>query len=86
MTEADHKQTMEMAELAVNRYFDHYLSEVFPKQMDLYLNAHINACPTGKKVARLGWMIAGATALVSVCVTVGTILYYYVNVKPVLHP
>jgi hypothetical protein len=74
VTPAEHQQIAELTELQVHRYFDHYLTDVFPKQMDRCFAAHnsdVDAHPeafgtmrkTKRRVDRVLWMIAGGSAV-----------------------
>jgi hypothetical protein len=83
MTPQEHQQVVDIARLCAHEYFDHYLTDVFPKQMDHYFKGHVESCPVGKKVDRLKWMVAGMSALVVAGVTVGELLYYWFNARPV---
>ena len=75
MTPEQHQATMDIADLQVHRYFDHYLSEVFPAQICSIMDAHekdgraheTRFAPLYKsryKVERLWWMILGGAAVV----------------------
>ena len=86
MTPEEHQATVDIAKVAINEYFDHYLSEVFPKQMDRMFAGHnsdINAHPeqmtalfkTKKKVDRWTWMFAGMSALFGMVVGFGPVVY-----------
>jgi hypothetical protein len=77
MNREDHDRTVEIAKLAINEYFDHYLSQVFPGQMERLFGAHnqdagahvpqfeihVKTCPTRRKVSRVLWMVAGGAAV-----------------------
>jgi hypothetical protein len=80
VTPAERQQVLDIAELQVNRYFDHYLSEVFPEQMDRLFKNHddnVDAHPvqfktlyaTKRRVDRVTWMFAGGAAVVSFAAT-----------------
>lgn len=76
MTSAEREEVLTIAKLAVNEYFDHYLADVFPAQMDRMFMAHdldVNAHrgqfqiaretdPTRRKLDRVLWLVLGATA------------------------
>lgn len=67
LTEQEIERIKELAELETRRYFDHYLEEIFPKQVELFIDAH-NECPEAhggveKKVSRTLWMLAGGAAV-----------------------
>ena len=67
------QQAHDIAELEVNRYFDHYLTEVFPKQVDRLFAAHntdatahptlvpthVESCKWGKLFTKARLLIAG---------------------------
>jgi hypothetical protein len=80
---------MDVAEVMVNRYFDHYLTDVFPQQMELLLKTH-NADEgahkgTIRKIHRGGWMIAGVSAFIAAAGAVGAVVYYIVSILPHSH-
>lgn len=71
LTEAQHREVQQIAELEVRRYFDYYLKEVFPKQqeaMQTYTDANVREHDqseeahgrTEKKMNRFVWMLIGA--------------------------
>jgi hypothetical protein len=85
MTPAERQQMMDIAELAVNRYFDRYLSDVFPEQLDRMFKQHdsdVGAHPvqfktlsaTKRKVDRAMWMVAGVSALIAILVTLASLV------------
>lgn len=93
MTPADHQEVMDIAEVQVNRYFDHYLSEIFPAQLDRMFAAHnesVEAHPKAfktlavvkKKVDRVFWMGAGIAFLVTALGAVGSVVYYWYQARP----
>jgi GMP synthase-like glutamine amidotransferase len=93
MTPAEHQEIMDIAEVQVNRYFDHYLSEVFPAQLDRMFASHnesTEAHPKAfkavaevtKKVNRLFWMGAGIAFLVTAAGAVGSVVYYWYQAIP----
>jgi hypothetical protein len=93
MTSAERQQIMDIAELQVNRYFDHYLTTVFPEQIDRLFNGHnvdIEAHPVQfkmldgveQKVNRAAWMIVGMSALISFAGAMGALAYYWYNARP----
>lgn len=82
MTPAQHQETVDVAKVVVNEYFDYYLTEVFPQQMDRLFKNHNQDAEAHepilepllrmkKKVDRTFWMITGGVAVVSV---LGTLL------------
>jgi hypothetical protein len=88
MTPADHQQVVDIAKVVVNEYFDHYLSEVFPQQLDRMFTSHnesVEAHPkqfatlakTKRKVDRATWMILGVTTLVAALGGLGSVVYYW---------
>ena len=88
MTSKDHQAVVDIAKVVVNEYFDHYLTEVFPAQLDRLFQSHnddMKAHPvqfkvlaaTKKKVDRATWMIAGMSVLIAFAVTAGELVYYW---------
>jgi hypothetical protein len=84
MNREDHDHTVEMIELGIHRYFDHYLTDVFPGQMERLFESHnkdVDAHPvqftqltrTKRRVDKAAWMIAGVVALVSVLTALGAL-------------
>lgn len=74
MSETTEKQLQDIAELAVRRYFDHYLKEVWPSQqkamedhMILLINKHDSSEKAHgnveSKTNKLIWLIAVCSAL-----------------------
>jgi len=66
MTERDHDLVREVAELEVRRYFDHYLQNTFPVQVEKFIDIH-DLCPDShggveRKFSRMVWVIVGASA------------------------
>lgn len=72
LTPAQHREVEQIAELAVRRYFDHYLRDVWPQQQQAlkdHTNAQIQAHDDAetahgrveKRVNRIVWMVIGAT-------------------------
>jgi hypothetical protein len=59
-----------IAELEVHRYFDHYLTETFPKQMDRLFATHVVECPVAKKIDRVKWLTYGLLVACSAGATV----------------
>lgn len=90
MTPEDHQTVVDASKVVVNEYFDHYLTEVFPKTLDRMFAGHnsdINAHPvqmkalfdTKKKVDRWTWMIAGMSALFGTVVGFGPAVYSWLQ-------
>ena len=86
MTPEDHQSVVDVSKVVVNEYFDHYLTEVFPKTMDRLFSGHnsdINAHPeqmtalfrNKKRVDRWTWMFAGMSAMFGTAVGLGPMLY-----------
>jgi hypothetical protein len=82
MTPAEHQSIMDIAEVQVNRYFDHYLSEVFPQQIERIMNAHNQDAEAHepriaplvkakRRVDRMIWMVLGGSAVIG---CVGTLI------------
>jgi hypothetical protein len=76
---------VDIANLAIHEYFNHYLTSVFPQQLDRMFESHnddVTAHPvafrelraTAGRVNRWGWMLAGMSALTGLAVTVGAIV------------
>ena len=74
MTPSEHQQTVDIAQLVVNQYFDHYLTDVFPGQMREMFAAHNQDAEAHeprlgslvkmkRQIDRLKWMIAGGSAV-----------------------
>lgn len=66
MTKQDCKKVEMMVELGVRRYFDHYLEDIFPKQIAAVMEAHDKAADahggiTGQFM-KFRWLIVGAAA------------------------
>jgi hypothetical protein len=59
MTDADRKLVEDLAELVVHRYFNNYLTNVFPKQLKAFVDGHQNACPWGTRMKRAMWIGIG---------------------------
>lgn len=82
MNDDTRKEVEEIAELKVHQYFDHYLTEVFPVQVHQVIRAHDRdvtahaalldvhqkTCAPGKRLRRVLYMIAGASAVVGAVV------------------
>lgn len=85
MNREDHDRTVELIQLGIHEYFDHYLTDVFPKQMELYLGAHNSDSEAHqgaiKKINRGGWMVAGMSALIGFVGALGTLVYYFVVIR-----
>ena len=74
MTPEQHQDTVDIAKLQVHEYFDHYLGEVFPRQISEIMDAHNGAAVahevriaplyrTKKSFERFRWMILGGAAV-----------------------
>lgn len=71
LTETQHREVGQIAELRVRRYFDHYLKDVWPKQQ-AEIERHTRKCVeahdadkeahggTERKVTRFTWLLIGA--------------------------
>ena len=86
MTPEDHQSVVDVSKVVVNEYFDHYLSDVFPKTLDRLFQAHnddLKAHPaqmtalfkTKRKVDVWTWMFAGMSALVGTAIAFGPMAY-----------
>ena len=81
----ERQQVIDLCDLQINRYFDHYLTTVFPHQIEAMFAAHnqdaeahdprfeihLDACPTKKRMDKWKWMMLGGSAVAGV---VGTLL------------
>jgi hypothetical protein len=67
LSKTDAEQVSTIAELEVRRYFDHYLTEVFPGQVKAVVDAHNNDPNAHGGVAtrfnKLVWIGMGAAAM-----------------------
>ena len=77
LSAAEHQSVVDIADLAVNRYFDHYLSDVFPEQLGRMFSSHNQdaeahaprfkihegGCETRRRLDRFVWMVAGGSAV-----------------------
>lgn len=74
MTAAEHQQMVDISRLQVHEYFDHYLTDVFPKQIAEIMQAHnkdaeaheprIGPLNSMKRsFYRYKWMILGGVAV-----------------------
>lgn len=65
LSEQQNSEVERIAELEVRRYFDHYLNEVFPNQVEQVVKRHDadRGAHGGveKKVTRGIWLLAGAS-------------------------
>ena len=79
MTPEDRQQTIDIVNLAIHKYFDHYLTDTFPAQMDRLFDHHnsdTDAHPapfqaltqTSGRVNRAVWMLAGGSAVIGVII------------------
>jgi hypothetical protein len=57
----DREEMRTIAELEVHKYFDHYLTDVFPMQVAAFVTSHQNSCPWGKKLNRILWTVVGVS-------------------------
>jgi hypothetical protein len=75
MTADEHQRMVDIAQLQVHEYFDHYLTDVFPTQICLIMDAHdkdglaheTRLAPlyqAKKSFERFRWMILGGAAVV----------------------
>lgn len=66
LNETDKQEVQMIAELEVRQYFDHYLTEIFPKQLAVTLEAHDQNCGAHgsitKRFERFKWMLIGLAA------------------------
>jgi predicted phage gp36 major capsid-like protein len=80
MTPTQHQEMVDVAKVHINEYFDHYLTDVFPKQMDRLFKAHNQDAEAHgplilplQKSERRGrkfvWMILGGAAVLGGLVT-----------------
>ena len=73
LSEAQHREVRQIAELQVRRYFDYYLKEVFPKQQQA-MQDYTDSCVrehdkdveahgrVERRMNRFVWMLIGAAA------------------------
>jgi hypothetical protein len=54
-------EVVDIAELEVRRYFDHFLEKTLP----CILARHTDACPHGKRVSKWKWMVAGVLSVLT---------------------
>jgi hypothetical protein len=75
MTPAQHQESVDIAKVVANEYFDHYLTLVFPGQIEQLFKAHnrdVNAhilliAPIQKTLSRgkkFVWMVLGGSAVI----------------------
>ena len=75
MTPEEHQAVEDIARLNVHVYFDHYLTDIFPRQIKEILGSHnqdaeahdVRIAPLEKsrrKMTRLVWMILGGSVVV----------------------
>jgi hypothetical protein len=87
MDAKEHQATVDVAKVVVNEYFDHYLTEVFPSQLDRMFQSHNQDAEAHevrfkvlvkakRKMDRILWMILGGAAVVSV---LGTLLIEHLS-------
>lgn len=85
MNREDRDRTVEMIQLGIHEYFDHYLTDVFPRQMDRCFDAHNSDSEAHKgaiqRVNRGGWMIAGMSALIGFASLIGAVTYYWLLIR-----
>lgn len=71
LTQTQHREAQQIAELEVRRYFDHYLKDVWPEQQQAlkdYTDAQVQAHDDSetahgkveRRVNRIVWMVLGA--------------------------
>lgn len=63
LSELERKETQEVAELEVRRYFDHYLENVYPTQLAAHNNDATAHGGVSGKVNKIMWVAAGAAAI-----------------------
>jgi len=77
VTPEEHQATVDIARLHVHEYFDHYLTDVFPAQMERLFRDHnkdsrahgprfafhLATCVTKKRLDRARWMLGGGSAV-----------------------
>ena len=67
MKATDQKEAETIADLAVERYFNHYLTEIFPDQLDRIIASH--DCDNKahgsivRKVSKMKWLVIGAATV-----------------------
>ena len=86
MSPTERQQVIDLAQLQINQYFDHYLTAIFPKQLADLMDCHNHSdeahpvqfkclAAVKRKVSRAGWMIAGMSALLGLGATVAAIFW-----------
>lgn len=80
---ADREEIQVRIQLAIEQYFNHYLTEVLPETLDRALTAHDQNCGAhggvAKKVERYRWWILGAAFGVGL---IGAKLFGFLSIKP----
>ena len=77
MNSADERQVTTISRLQVHEYFDHYLTDVFPQQMDAIIDGHNQDAEaheprlgplvkTQQQFNRLRWVVVGGGAVIGV--------------------
>lgn len=66
LSEAQAREAKQIAELEVRRYFDHYLTRIFPQQVAAVVEAH-NLSPKShggveRKFTKMVWLTVGAAS------------------------
>lgn len=90
MNTVERQQVLDLVDLQINRYFDHYLTDVFPAQLDRMFAAHNTdteahgthfkvLSATAARVNRWTWMLAGMATLLSLALTAGALFGYLVR-------
>ena len=75
MTADEHQRIVEISQLQIHEYFNHYLTDVFPRQIGDIMDAHNGAAVahevriaplyrTKKQFEKFRWMILGGAAVV----------------------
>jgi hypothetical protein len=84
MNSDDRAEAATIAELEVHKYFDHYLTDIFPRQLADFFEAHnddsgahakqfathVVECPVIKRFDRVKWLAIG---LLVACSAAGTV-------------
>ena len=88
MSPEERQQVIDLARLQINEYFDHYLTNTFPQQLQTMFRAHNESVESHPdqferldkvegRVNKATWMIAGVVALLTLLSTVLAALAYW---------
>jgi hypothetical protein len=74
MTPAERQEVVDLAQLSIHQYFDHYLTDVFPQQIGHIMGSHegnataheVRFAPlvkSARRFNRIMWTVAGGIAV-----------------------